>query len=511
MSVSGDSGNDDRHSDEEINKNDGSLDELEVGNSLELTTDVLEGLVESVSSPSRASGAMASEDRPGDRSNSHIASWAMAGKNKVCLAANDRARLKQLSRNVRSWLERSRQLPVPKDSDLLEQEIRAKVLIKRAARLLKDDDATDKAVSSSVQAQIVKVDAMHDGISLSSALASAVTPPAKVNDTRSGTENDTEVTPQPTELKEDSEFSMAAEGVGAKAPDQADDSADPCVQQRKSSEVIKSALTLAKTKLAKAAMVQAKIKLAMKVQALNAARKQKMLDKDRGTAIARNRRGASTAPVNLSNLSALNSPLSVNGIDAQSDPDRVPFIQPAYNHDEVMDASSIDHIQREGKPAVDDENHLQPLLTIPLPAYLDCTVVAHEPDPEKQEPIPAKPSREEILKRHREAERKKVITVCRNLVAKYEALEASQSARLKETNSALEEARKELNENQRDIEAAKQAVETVRVRKQAVESLIGEYVTKLVDTRRALHDHKTQLEQEQQQGVDFARPSGGAN
>jgi predicted nucleic acid-binding Zn-ribbon protein len=82
------------------------------------------------------------------------------------------------------------------------------------------------------------------------------------------------------------------------------------------------------------------------------------------------------------------------------------------------------------------------------------------------------------------------------LVAKHEALEATQSAKLKETNVALEQARKELDENQRDIEAAQDTVETLRLRKQAVQSLIGEYVTKLVDTRRALHEHKTQLELE---------------
>jgi chromosome segregation ATPase len=133
----------------------------------------------------------------------------------------------------------------------------------------------------------------------------------------------------------------------------------------------------------------------------------------------------------------------------------------------------------------------------PLPAFLDCGVVAaHEPDPEREEPILAKPSREDLLKRHREAERKKAITVCRNLVAKHEALEATQSAKLKETNVALEQARKELDENQRDIEAAQHTIETLRLRKQAVQSLIGEYVTKLVDTRRALHEHKTQLELE---------------
>jgi chromosome segregation ATPase len=176
------------------------------------------------------------------------------------------------------------------------------------------------------------------------------------------------------------------------------------------------------------------------------------------------------------------------------------------DQDEGMATSSIDDNPKEGKPAIDDESRLEALLSSPVPSIHDHEIVSNKRDMEKEERVAPKPSREDLLRRHREAERMKAITVCKNLVAKHEALEARQAAKLNETNAALEEARRELEENRGDIEKAEQSVATLKLRKQAVESLIGEYVTKLVDARHALHVHKTTLDLGRQERDDYISP-----
>jgi chromosome segregation ATPase len=119
----------------------------------------------------------------------------------------------------------------------------------------------------------------------------------------------------------------------------------------------------------------------------------------------------------------------------------------------------------------------------------------HPRDEDRPTQAVTKLSREELLRRHKEAERKKAITLCRNVIAKHEALEAEQAAKLKETKASLEQAQRELDENSKEIADTQQGIATLRLRKQAVESLMSEYVTKLVDARRALHEHRTQLGQ----------------
>jgi hypothetical protein len=256
-----------------------------------------------------------------------------------------------------------------------------------------------------------------------------------------------------------------------------------------------------KTKVTKAALERAKAtkaKLAVKMKLLNALRKQKIMEKARPTTTAPTEASLHSADGQLTftgkrlpNLSALRTPLSIVNIDAHSEPGRVHFATVIGGNDD----DPTENQEKEGKPAVEDVERLEVLLSSPLPTPLcDLTIDNQHPQDEGR-PTQAvtKLSREELLRRHKEAERKKAITLCRNVIAKHEALEAEQSMKLKETKTALEEAQSELDANSKEISDTQQSIATLRLRKQAVESLMSEYVAKLVDARRALHEHRTQL------------------
>jgi hypothetical protein len=90
----------------------------------------------------------------------------------------------------------------------------------------------------------------------------------------------------------------------------------------------------------------------------------------------------------------------------------------------------------------------------------------------------------------KEAERTKAITYYKHLVAKQEIVLAEQRTKLEETSEALTKTEEEIAENRNLVDKSDREILTLETRRRILDDMIADYVSKLVDARRRLHDHK---------------------
>lgn len=98
--------------------------------------------------------------------------------------------------------------------------------------------------------------------------------------------------------------------------------------------------------------------------------------------------------------------------------------------------------------------------------------------------------REELLKQKKDVERSKAVTYYKHLVAKQENVLAEQKSKLEETAEALAKTEEEIAENKVLIDKADRDLLTLVTRRKILDDMIADYVVKLVDARKSLHDHK---------------------
>ena len=115
----------------------------------------------------------------------------------------------------------------------------------------------------------------------------------------------------------------------------------------------------------------------------------------------------------------------------------------------------------------------------------DATQIAL-PDEPGQPPL----TRDELMKRHREAERKRVITHLKNVAAKFDHQYAVQKMRLTETEQALQQVEDELNKKKQLAAKVDQDIIVLDKRRDVVQDLIAKQMCQLIDARKRLHDYK---------------------
>jgi hypothetical protein len=99
-----------------------------------------------------------------------------------------------------------------------------------------------------------------------------------------------------------------------------------------------------------------------------------------------------------------------------------------------------------------------------------------------------KPSRAELLKRKKEAERNRAVVYFKHLLSKQERLKAYQDSEAQKTAANLEECTKEMTQVKAELEAKGQSIQSLSVRKEILDELLAERVSELVKKRKHLHD-----------------------
>jgi hypothetical protein len=113
-----------------------------------------------------------------------------------------------------------------------------------------------------------------------------------------------------------------------------------------------------------------------------------------------------------------------------------------------------------------------------------------ETDPPTRNQAVKKPNREQLLKRKKEAERKRAITNVKHLLSKQEYLITEQSRDAQKSKAKLEECQGDLSTLKIQMKQSRRSLQRLTARKKVLEELTAERVSTLVKKRKLLHDRK---------------------
>jgi hypothetical protein len=115
---------------------------------------------------------------------------------------------------------------------------------------------------------------------------------------------------------------------------------------------------------------------------------------------------------------------------------------------------------------------------------------------------PLRATREELLKRRKEVEKSKAVTHVNYLVAKLDHQKLEQEQMLIETDSQLNETKLDIETSQKRLDEIDRNAATLTVRQLIVQNQISQYVAKLVEARRKLHEYRVAKQQPAHLAID---------